>query len=51
MIKMDDKPTDEELDGFIEGYLSDGMDWWYDKEIVRGLARALLEHFGRTDDT
>jgi hypothetical protein len=48
MIKMDDKPTDEELDGFIEGYLSDGMDWWYDKEIVRGLARALLEHFGRT---
>jgi len=22
---MDDKPTDEELDGFIEGYLSDGM--------------------------
>lgn len=43
------KPTDEELDGFIEGYLSDGMDWWYDKEIVRGLARALLEHFGENE--
>ena len=40
------KPTDEELDNFIQGYLSDGEDWWYDEEIVRGLARALLEHFG-----
>ena len=43
--------VDEELDGFIEGYLSDGMDWWYDKEIVRGLARALLEHFGNQYET
>ena len=40
------EPTDEELDNFILGYLSDGEDWWYDKEIVRGLARALLECFG-----
>jgi len=40
------KPTDEELDNFIQGYLSDGEDWWYDEEIVRGLARALLECFG-----
>jgi len=41
------KPTDEELDGFIEGYLVDGEDWcYYEKEILRGLARALLENFG-----
>ena len=43
-------PTDEELDGFIKGYLLDGEDWWYDEEIVRGLARALLEHFGDEKD-
>ena len=40
-------PTDEELDGFIEGYLRYCVDLWYNTEIVRGLARALLEEFGK----
>ena len=36
-------PTDEELDEFIKGYFFDDEDWWYDEDIVRGLARAILD--------
>jgi hypothetical protein len=38
-------PTDEELDAFIYGFFFED-DWYYNTEMERGLARAVLAKWG-----
>ena len=39
-------PTDEDLDAFIYGFFFED-DWYYNTEMERGLARAVLARWGR----
>jgi hypothetical protein len=39
-------PSDEELDAFIYGFFFED-DWYYNTEMERGLARAVLARWGR----
>jgi hypothetical protein len=38
-------PTDEDLDAFIYGFFFED-DWYYNTEMERGLARAVLAKWG-----